>query len=321
MKKKHIPIFMAADDEYLPYLTVTLKSISLHSSREYIYDVRILSSGFQPYNVRKLRHMRLENLNIMIVNMNDIAERLRPDFEKQLRDYYSESIFYRLFIAEMYPRLTKAIYIDSDVVLNDDIARLYFEELGDNILGGITDETILETEAFSSYAERWVGVPAEKYINSGVLLMNLKAFREAGILDIFTRMLVRSNPETVAPDQDYLNFLCQGRIKYLDGGWNKQPKLGNLRPAEEQHLIHYNLNLKPWHYDDVPYSEQFWRIAMLTPFYDDIAGKLRAYSGEEKERDRCDSERLVERAGKLAMTGGGFAAAFTMANKPDFMEA
>ena len=297
---------MASDDNYVPYLMITAKSISLHSSDEYIYDITVLTEGLKPQNIRKLRHMELTNTNISIVNMWKVIVPFREKLSLTLRDYYSEAIFYRMFIAYMYPRLTRAVYIDCDTILVDDIANLYFTDIGDNILGAVADESIPGVAAFCDYVKNWVGVSVNKYINSGVLLMNLKEYRKNFILEKFLSIVNERNFETVAPDQDYLNYLCRGRIYYLDGGWNKQPKADNLLPAEEQHLIHYNLYNKPWHYSDVPYSEVFWNVTRQTPYYTDIVRELVEYTDEQKKRDIAGGVRLVERAAELAARDDGF---------------
>ena len=306
MNKKHVHVFMASDDNYIPYLMITAKSISLHSSDEYIYDITVLTDGLLPHNIRKLRHLELPNVNISVVNMEKVVAPMREKLRATLRDYYSEAIFYRMFIASMYPRLTRAVYIDCDIVLVDDIAKLYFTDIGDNILGGVADESIPGVGAFCDYVRNWVGVPVEKYINSGVLLMNLKEYRRNFILERFVSLVDEKNFPTVAPDQDYLNYLCKGRIHYLEGGWNKQPKAENLLPIEDQHLIHYNLYNKPWHYSDVPYSDVFWDVARKTPYYTDIVRELVEYSDEKKAAEAAGGVRLVERAAELALRKDGF---------------
>ena len=306
MNRKHVHIFMASDDNYVPYLMITAKSISLQSSEEYIYNITILTEGLKPQNTRKLRHLELDNVSITIVNMKKVIAPFRDKLSLTLRDYYSEAIFYRMFIASMYPRLTRALYIDCDVVLVDDIAKLYFTDIGDNILGAVADESIPGVPAFCDYVKNWVGVPLDKYINSGVLLFNLKEYRRNLILEKFVSLVGEKNFATVAPDQDYLNYLCKGRIHYLDGGWNKQPKADTLLPVEDQHLIHYNLYNKPWHFSDVPYSEVFWNVARKTPYYTDIVRELVEYTDEQRQKDMAGGVRLVERAAELAKNKGGF---------------
>ena len=279
-----IPIFFASDDNYLPYLAVTVKSIADHGTDGNIYDIKVLSNGISGENADKLLAMELPRVKLEIVDITKEIHNHRGNLRLRLRDYYSESIFYRIFIGSLYPELDRAIYIDCDVVLVDDIAKLYDAEIGDNILGAVADESIPGVPEFVEYVDRWVGVPAEMYVNSGVLVMNLKEFRAAKIEKKITEYIAKYNFDTVAPDQDYLNFLCKGRICYLDYTWNKQPKPELATPVSELHLIHYNMVYKPWHYTGVLYEEEFWRVADTTPFGEWLHGVLRGYTEQERVR-------------------------------------
>lgn len=59
----------------------------------------------------------MENANFS-VQFDHVTEYLHSVQEKlPLRDYYSKTTYFRLFIAEMFPEIDKAIYIDSDTVV------------------------------------------------------------------------------------------------------------------------------------------------------------------------------------------------------------
>ena len=62
---------------------------------------------------------------------------------------------------------------------------------------------------------------AEDYFNSGMLVMNVKAFKDAKIEERFIHLLNTYCFSTVAPDQDYLNALCKNRVLHLPSSWNK----------------------------------------------------------------------------------------------------
>lgn len=298
--KKKIPIFLASDERYLPYLAVTVKSIDINSSDEYLYEVYVLGGELSESATRALSEMQLRNTSITLLNVAKTVNGMREGLCKTLRDYYSESIFYRMFIADMFPELERAVYIDCDTVLVSDIAELYFTEMGDNIIAAVPDESIPNVPEFCRYVEGWVGVPVEDYINSGVLLLNLVEYRRARIFRRFAEYIYGTNPETVAPDQDYLNRLCHGRIHYLAGAWNKQPKRENPTPVGELKLIHYNLFEKPWHFTGVLYEEEFWRVAELTPYYGLIKAELDSYTDELRDRDAMGTARLLKTADELA---------------------
>ena len=69
--------------------------------------------------------MEKENVSICFY---DVSKKLKKYGEKlNLRDYYTVSIYFRLFIPDMFPNLKKAIYLDSDMVILDDI--YFFKKL------------------------------------------------------------------------------------------------------------------------------------------------------------------------------------------------
>ena len=206
-----------------------------------------------------------------------------------LRDYYTESIFYRIFIASLYPEYKKAIYLDGDIVVVDDISKMYNIDLEGNIFGVITDDVINTTPQFVVYAKDGVGV--ENYFNSGVLLMDLDEYRKARVQERFVYLLVKYNFETAAPDQDYLNVLCKDRVKFLDKGWDRMP-IGDF--DGELHIIHYNNFKKPWYYDDVMYGDIFWDYAKRTSYYNEIK-KIRENFTEQEAAKRLEGVgKLVE---------------------------
>ena len=304
-EKLHIPIFLASDDNYLPYLAVALRSISDNSTPSYVYDIKILSSGFEREGTELLYSMELPNLTVEIVDVRRKMEKLGKRLRLRLRDYYSESIYYRMFIPSMFPELDRAVYIDCDTVLTSDISEMFFAPMGNSLLAAVVDETVTPIPAFRSYVKGWVGVDSDKYFNSGVLVMNLQQMRASGVERSFARLVALYNFETVAPDQDYLNFLCRDRVLYLDAGWNKQPS-GKPFPEKRLKLIHYNMFKKPWRYTGVQYEEYFWQAARKTPFYDRIKKTLDGYTDDMRRHDEERAARLMSAAERLATEDGGF---------------
>ena len=100
----------------------------------------------------------------------------------------------------------------------------------------------------------------------------------------------------VAQDQDYLNVVCKDRITYLDVGWNKTPIPNTDFDDKDVKVIHYKLNFKPWHYDDVRYQEPFWKYAKKTPYYKDLIKMRERYSQAEKDRDDLAFSNLLKMA-------------------------
>jgi lipopolysaccharide biosynthesis glycosyltransferase len=206
----------------------------------------------------------------------DVSHALAPIAARlNLRDYYTVSIYYRLFIASMFPQYHKAIYLDADIAVNGDVSGLYNIPLGQRLVGAVSDAIIAANRDFRLYAEEAVGVPYRSYFNSGVLLMNLDQFRIQSIEEKFIYLLRTYHFNTVCPDQDYLNVLCHGKVLYLDKGWNKMSIDENYGGVPN--LVHYNMFYKPWLYRKVAYSDYFWKYAKKTPFYGELRELQRGF--------------------------------------------
>ena len=106
------------------------------------------------------------------------------------RDYYTKTTYFRLFIPNLYPQYDKAIYLDSDIVVLGDIAKLYNEDIGDNLVAAVPDNVIQTNKVFQDYVERVVGIATYKnYFNAGMLLMNLDEMRKFDFQNKFLYLL------------------------------------------------------------------------------------------------------------------------------------
>ena len=293
-KKQEIPIFFAVDDGYIPFLAVTIQSIIDNSSENYLYNLRILYTNISKENMSKINKLAKNNINIEFVNLNYYIDRIKDKL--YTRDYYSKSTYFRLFLPNLYPQYDKILYLDSDLVLLDDVAKLYNINIKNALVGATTEETVSLTPEFRDYAERIIGVSYYKnYFNAGVLLMNLKELREFGFQEKFLYLLEK-NIYSVAQDQDYLNRMCKGRVKYINPMWNKSPIPRKNINVNKIKLIHYTLARKPWYNDAVIYSEYFWNYAKKTEFYDEILEIKKNYTQEQIKEDQEKNKKLVELA-------------------------
>lgn len=293
---KEIPIFFAVDDEYIPFLAVTLQSIIEHSKEEYYYVIKVLYTTIKEENKEKIKKYEKENVNIEFVDLNYYIEKIKGKL--YTRDYFSMTTYFRLFISNLYPQYNKAIYLDSDIVLLVDVAELYNEDIGDNLVGAVQDDIIQQNEVFQEYVEKVVGVSSYKtYFNAGILVMNLDELRKTNFEEKFLYLL-ETIRFSVVQDQDYLNRICKGRVKLLDITWNVMPNATKNVNEENIKLIHYNYQYKPWHYDNIPYGKYFWGLAKKTEFYEQLLEIKNNFSEEMKYQDKIADEKLRELAQK-----------------------
>ncbi|MBO4216534.1 MAG: glycosyltransferase family 8 protein [Clostridia bacterium] len=300
--KNEIPIFFTIDDNYAPFLATALNSAVKNSAKDRRYRAIILYKELSRSNMNKLKALATDSFKIDFITMCEGMETITDRLSNRLRfDCFTLTIYFRLFIPTMFPQYDKGIYIDSDVVLLGDIAELYDTDIGDNYIGACTDLSVQEIPVIVDYIEKAVGVPRDKYINSGVLLMNLKKLREAGLDRRFLKLLNKYHFDSVAPDQDYINALCHGRIHYLSPVWDAMPN-DNALPLSDARLIHYNLYSKPWYGEGVQYEEHFWKYAGDSGFIDSINEKKADWSEEQREKCRRSMEILCDRASDITYT-------------------
>ena len=301
-KQNIVPIFYSTDDNYAPWLAASLKSLVDNSSPNNKYVVHILNRGLKNENIEKLTSLVNNNVSIKFV---DVTEKIKPFLANLAPAYYfSVQMYFRIFIASMFPEFDKVIYIDCDTIVLSDIAQLYATDLQNNILGAAVDQIVSCTKPFHNYV-RYAGcVDHTKYFNSGVLVINAKKFREEEIEKKFLDILVKYNFDLIAPDQDYLNFLCKDKVFYLDNSWNKMPL--NNGHTEQIHLIHYNFFKKPWKDAYVKYRKFFWDYIKKTPYYDYALEYSRGFTILDRQNVNKALKQIVAHANEVVASKNNF---------------
>lgn len=303
-KQELIPIFFTIDDGYAPYLHVALISLIKNSSKDRRYKIIVVYQELNEENRNNLAKLVEDypNFEMEFKFMKQSLDMITDRIENRLRsDYFTMTIYFRIFIPDMYPEYDKAIYIDSDIIVPGDISELYDTDMHDNLIGVVTDGSVNDVPELQRYMTESLGLKLGDYFNSGMLLMNMKELRNVHLAEHFLYLLNKYHFDCVAPDQDYLNSMCYGKIEYLDSCWDAMPNR-NKPEIENPKIIHYNLFDKPWCYDDIQYQDYFWEYAKQSVYYDKIKAYKAAYTDKQKEDDHAHLLDLFRRAGTNADT-------------------
>jgi len=290
VSEKIIPIFYACDDNFVKYTVVSLYSMMENASDKYTYRVYVLHNGIS----KKMQQhvLDLENSNFKI-EFKDVGDYLHSIADRlPLRDYYSKTTYYRMFIAEMFPEYSKAIYIDSDTVVTWDISELFNTDIGDAYVGACHEQAMVQVDEYGTYVEKVIGISRHNFFNAGMILINCDRFRDSKVLDKFIQLLGVYN-FAVTQDEDYLNLICKDHVFWLDQRWNTEVFGDIPYPIEQANVLHYIMTSKPWHYKDCRHGDVFWKYAEQTSVYDEILQVLEEYTDEQRERDRISCDRLL----------------------------
>ena len=295
VSNKIIPIFYACDDAFVKYTIVSLKSLIENASHDRKYQVHVLHTTISDDMMARMLELETEFLKIQFDNVTSYLASIEDKLP--VRDYYTKTTYFRMFIAEMYPGYDKAIYIDSDTVVLGDIAKLFDTDLSENLIGACHEQAMVQVDVYGTYAEKVVGVSRHNFFNAGMIVINSHLWREKGVLNKFLVLLGEYN-FVVTQDEDYLNLICKDHVLWLDQRWNTAVTEGFEYPYEpsDAYIIHYIMVNKPWHYENCRAAGVFWRYAEKTSVYEILRAELLAYTDEERERDRISGEKLQQLA-------------------------
>jgi len=196
----------------------------------------------------------------------------------------SNATYYKLFVGELFGKnVKKVIYLDVDLILKDDICKLY--DLFDDrkVICACIDQL-----SFSVEHKTRLGMGADKkYFNAGVLLINLNLFRKRHIFDKCLDYYEKNAGVIIFHEQDLLNGVLDGDWMEIDPEWNchycfyLKNCFGNYSKEnirKNAKLIHYTCN-KPWTFRSAhPERRLYWQYLKKTPWknykYPEILGDV-----------------------------------------------
>ena len=279
--KEIVPVFFGADQRFTPYMMVAVASMLANISSRRKYAVHILHTDINEETQNAFKAMARSNCSIEFHDVSPMIDRIVGSLP--IRDYYSPSTYYRFLIASEFPQYDKALYIDSDTAIVDDVAKLYDTQIGKNYVGAVPEAVMASLQDCGSYSEKVLGINRHKYFNAGMLVINCKQWRIHDVMGQFLTLIGFYN-FVVAQDQDYLNVICKNKVHYVSRRWNMEAiktwKLGTNRPG----IIHYAFAAKPWQDINCLYGEHFWKYASKLPVYMTIKAGFAQVTNEQLEK-------------------------------------
>lgn len=215
-----------------------------------------------------LKHREECEYDIYVIVGNDVTEDDKDILTRQVKLLSSESkikflcvgnsfkesyevrgvsiaTYYRLLIPWLLPELDKVIYSDGDVVFKGSLFKLYDMDLEDNLICG-NQKNRWQKKADKRI--RSLGLDPLRYTNAGFIVINSKEQRKADLQQVF---MSHASKKYFYQDQDILNIVCNGKIKYFSSAYNCGPSAfkglccsGKLK-YDDIVVIHYAGD-KPW---------------------------------------------------------------------------
>ncbi|MDR0404235.1 MAG: glycosyltransferase family 8 protein [Oscillospiraceae bacterium] len=306
-----VPIVLAFDNEYIYPSLVFLWSLLSTSDSDTFYDLYFfITDEFSQENKQKILELKNSFFNFEVNFVDVSAKKDVFDDVEVFSERFTKEMFYRLMIQDFLLRFDKCIYLDVDMIVRKDLKPLFLQDVTDFYIAAVPDGTRADpmgNDPNEDYekkskerkeAAKILGLPDfKRYINSGVVLWNLKKCREDDMSRIFLDFVkkYKDKPDGSLCDQDVINTNCYHKIKDLPLEFNAQTYFQLHRPyadvipsfsnssyifTEEEwnkarsdpYIIHFAFK-KPWSQLDIYFAEKWWENAKRCGHREQILNK------------------------------------------------
>ena len=304
-KKLLVPVVFAADDAYVPMVTTTIASMLRNASADRWYDICVLTSDISADHKASMRAFFEGTFPNVRIGFHDVSRVVKSYGLQTSNEHISVETYYRFLIQKEMPFYDKVLYLDSDLIIQGDVAELFDTELGNNLLGAVRDVDYLgnlnmhdgKRLEYTNHVLK-MSNPYD-YFQAGVLVLNTKAMREFCSTEQWLEYA--SAPDFIYDDQDVLNAHCEGHVTYLDQRWNVMHDCGDrvasvfssapaavykryLASRGHELVIHYAGFEKPWNTVGCDRGEVYWSYARETPFYEELLALFAGGQGGARGR-------------------------------------
>lgn len=267
-------ILCATDNNYAQHCYIMLLSLFDNNASNQI-DAYILVSNLSNENEAILKNLPTKALHkVHLIEVEDKLENC-PIREG---DHVSIVTYYRILAPTLLPNtIDKILYLDVDMIVCKDISDLYNSNIDGYAIGAILDSDYYS--AIDKY-ERLLYPSSLKYINAGVLLINLAYWRDNKIMDECLEFIRKYPERCLFHDQDTINYVLRDRkqllpLKYnFQTGFIRTDSIVEAQIKQEVYkviqeksyaIIHYTFD-KPWNANFNPYRGYYLHYKKLSPY-------------------------------------------------------
>lgn len=202
----YIPIVFCFDDNILMPAGICISSLLENAKSDTFYDIFILHDNFAKYPYSGFLERLYDKYKNFRINYRNIGNQFDNAFE--IRGI-TKATYYRLLIPNVISEYDKIMYHDVDVIFRDDLSQIFHStEMEGFYYAGVSSPY----SEISSYVNQHIGVPIEKYIATGNLIINSKLIRKDNIV---SQLLDCAKKKWKYQDMDVINFTCKNYIKIL----------------------------------------------------------------------------------------------------------
>lgn len=284
------------DNNFVPQAAALMASVYANAKKEAPPVFHVLSNGVSDDNKSILKDFaKNAGGDIFFHELFDFEERLEKHLNAEpSTGRFPKTVLARIFSAEYMPAdAEKFLYLDADMIVRGDMAELFNEDIKGFVIGACAEPTIyegLETDQ-GGY---------KGYFNAGMFLCDRNAWISGDYTGRALKWYCENNGRFDFADQDILNNVLSGKVKFLSQKWNfmsnyhyrsfdslvrRAPWYGRLQEKTDYEasrknpeIVHFAGDERPWYQGSKnPYREEYEKYLSMTPYRDvePVKGKER----------------------------------------------
>lgn len=282
-----ITIAYAPDNNVLPLTLVSMASVLQNAKKTDEIEFVILYSSLDEKYLPMFDN--LQTIKPYKLNAIKIDESIFDGFP--CPNWVTVEAWFRCLLADLLPSIDKVLYLDCDTIVRSSLSDMFKVDLEDNLVGVIEDVSRSKTNASR------IALEDNFYFNSGVMLINTKAWRKVDFFNHLKNIVMTDGK--IGNDQDALNKACDNKkcrlspkYDYMHVWWRKnqheydEKYAKEFEKAENNPIIVHFTGVKP----NNPacknkFCNEYAEYTKLVPAYDTL-NKETAVKKTGKGRDK-----------------------------------
>ena len=202
-------IAYSCNDAYIQHTGISIISLfEINKAFDFI-NIYFIEKKVSPENLILLDEIvKSYNRNLIVIPFDRLCAKL----EINALGRHAETVYAKLFFSGI-EGVDKIIYIDSDTIINSSLYDFWEIDLGTNLIGGVQTTSVKAKKELEL-------IHSDKFINDGVVLVNLKEFRIQNIERKFIECIASYNGNPPVLSEGVINKVCKGKIKIIHPKYN-----------------------------------------------------------------------------------------------------
>lgn len=225
----NISVIYSCSDVFAKYAYISMWSLFKSNTSIEDISVYLIEDGIT--NLIAFEKLAIEyNRKLEIMSITTINYEL-----KDAKQFFNSKATYAKLLASKVCKEDKIIYIDADTLITKSLSEMWSVDITDYLIAGVQD-------CLQDFHLEAIGMNVnDRYVNGGVLILNLKKWREVNLENSFLEYISSHNGDLPNVDQGIINGVCKGQILILDPKYNTIPQLLYYRKSDKIKKL-YNIN-------------------------------------------------------------------------------